>query len=101
MSPAGSGSAQFRGEPGACVDRGDLPVPDHDPPEPRGSGLTMQDVQSLLGRAQRLVDSRRSSDPVAWWVEAAHLGDLYAIGAVAAITERSTPRTRETRRLLR
>lgn len=52
----------------------------------------MQGVQSLLDRTQRLVDSRPSGDHrVAWYVEAALIGDLAATGAAAAIAARSTP----------
>lgn len=68
-----------------------MSAPDLDPSEPREPRLTIQDVQSLLGCAQRLVDSRPASDyPVAWCVEAAFMGDLGAVGAAAAIAARST-----------
>jgi hypothetical protein len=69
-----------------------MSVLDHDPSEPREPTVTMKDVQSLLGCAQRLVDSRPSRGyPVAWCVEAAFMGDLGAVGTAAAIAARSTP----------
>ena len=78
---AGSGSVQFGDAPSVCADGRDLPMADHDPPEPR---LTMSDVQSLLECVQQLVDSRPSGGcTVEWCVTAAHIGDLNALSAAA------------------
>ena len=90
MSPAGSGSAQFCGELRVCVGEQDLPLPDPDPPEPGEPRVTVQAVQSVLGRAQHLADTRPSGRyPVAWCVEAEHIGDLQAIGTLAVLAARS------------
>ena len=78
---AGSGSVQFGDGPSAWADGRDLPIADHDPPEPR---LTMSDVQSLLECVQQLVDSRPSGGcTVEWCVTAARIGDLNALSAAA------------------
>jgi hypothetical protein len=64
---------------------------DHDPPQPT---VTMQNVQSLDVRAQGLVDTRPSGQyPVAWCVEAEHIGDLEAIGALAVLATRHAKTT--------
>ena len=94
MSPAGSGRAQFRGGPGAGanVDGVGPHVRDLRPPKPREPNVTIEDVQSLLGCAQRVVDCRPSrGHPVEWCVEAAYIGDLSAIAAAAVIAARSAP----------
>ncbi len=51
----------------------------------------MPSVQSLLDRAQRLVDSPppQNRDSVAWYVQAHLLGDLSSIGALAAMAARA------------
>jgi hypothetical protein len=52
--------------------------------------LTIEDVDSLLQRGQRLVDFRRSSvQDLDWYAQAAFLGDLGAIGSAATIAARS------------
>lgn len=67
-----------------------MPDDDYDPPEPT---VTMQDMQTLLVRAQRLADTRPWGEyPVAWSVAAEHIGDLQAIGALAVLaTRRAQP----------
>jgi hypothetical protein len=68
-----------------------VPDHEHDPPEPM---VTMENVQPLLVRAQRLVDTRPSGEyPVAWTVEAEHIGDLQAIGALAVLATRRAQTT--------
>jgi hypothetical protein len=85
---AGSGNAQYGDRPSACDVGHDLPMADHDPPEPR---LTMSDVRSLLECAQQLVDSQPSgSHTLEWCVKAAHVGDLDALGAAAFRAARYT-----------
>jgi hypothetical protein len=43
------------------------------------------DVGTLVARGQHLVDSRpRDAYPLAWYIEASHIGDLTAIAMVAA-----------------
>jgi len=94
MSPAGSGRAQFRGGPdaGANVDGGDLHARDQRPPKPPEPSVTIEDVQSLLDCAQRVVGRRPSRGyPVEWCVEAAYIGDLGAIAAAAVLAARSAP----------
>ena len=51
----------------------------------------MPSVQSLLDRAQRLVDCPppRNGYSVAWYLEAHLLGDLSSIGALAAMAARA------------
>jgi hypothetical protein len=47
------------------------------------------DLRSLIDRVQYLADNRpRGEDSVAWAVEAAHLGDMSVIGALAVLEER-------------
>jgi hypothetical protein len=56
--------------------------------------VTMQNVQSLLVRAQCLVDTRPSGQyPVAWCAEAEHIGDLQAVGALAVLAPRHAQTT--------
>jgi hypothetical protein len=45
----------------------------------------LRSAQELIARAQRLVDTPRPTGgyPLAWHVEALHVGDLNAIAAVA------------------
>jgi hypothetical protein len=46
---------------------------------------SVHDVGTFVARAQRLVDSRpRDAYPLAWCIEASHIGDLTAIAMVAA-----------------
>jgi len=92
MSPPESGRGRFRVGAATRVDQAGLPVSEHHRPGPCETGVTIEDVQSVIGGAQRLVDSRPSGDyPVAWCIEALHFGDQYAIGALAAIAARSRP----------
>jgi hypothetical protein len=51
----------------------------------------MQGAQSVLDRAQRLVDSPapRNGYSVAWYLQADMLGDLSSIGALAAMAARA------------
>jgi hypothetical protein len=52
----------------------------------------MESVESLLGRAQRLADTRPSGPySVAWYIEAEQIGDLGAIGALAVLAARRGP----------
>jgi hypothetical protein len=53
---------------------------------PSGGEALLCAVQDVVARAQRLVDSPRPVDgyPLAWHIEASHVGDLTAI-AVAAV----------------
>jgi hypothetical protein len=48
-------------------------------------------VQELIGRAQRLADAPRpeGGHPLAWHVEASHVGDLTAIAVAALRAARS------------
>jgi hypothetical protein len=85
---AGSGIAQFGDGASLGADGRDLPMADHDPPEPR---LTMSDVQSLLECVQQLVDSRPSGGyKVEWCLKAAHIGDMNALSAAAIRAARYT-----------
>jgi hypothetical protein len=56
---------------------------------------SVDDVGTLIARAQRLVDSRpRDGYSLTWCVEAAYLGDLTAMAMVAAgATGRDGPRS--------
>lgn len=61
------------------------------PPHLREPKVTLQDVHALVARAQQLADSRPATGyTAAWCVEAACLGDLSALAAVAGIAARST-----------
>lgn len=51
--------------------------------------ISIQAVDGLIDRVQRLVDRRTAfAEPVAWQVEGALLGDLPAIAALATIAAR-------------
>src|ERR1035437_1820487 len=59
--------------------------------DPRERSLSVQSVEAVVARVQDLVDSRPPGEyPLDWCVEASYLGDLNAIGAVAAVVGRST-----------
>lgn len=46
---------------------------------------SVQDVGTIVARAQHLIDSRpRDAYPLAWCIEASYIGDLTAIAMVAA-----------------
>ncbi len=67
---------------------------DRDPPESSADAqehtLSVQSMETLLARAQHLIDSRPQNEyPVAWFVEASLIGDLPAIAALATIASRS------------
>ena len=67
---------------------------DGDPPEPsvdaKERRVTVESVEAVVARAQRLIDSRPQGEyPVAWCIEASYVGDLTAIAALAAIAGRS------------
>jgi len=58
-----------------------------------GQGLSVKTVEALIERAQRLVDSRSTSeDRLAWYVEASSLGDLPAIASLAMLAARHADR---------
>jgi len=51
---------------------------------------TVQSVEAVVDRAQRLVDSRPKGEyPVAWCIEVSSVGDLTAIAALAAMAGRA------------
>ena len=67
---------------------------DGDPPEPSVDAhertVTVQSVEAVVARAQRLIGSRPHGEyPVAWCVEAFYVGDLTAIAALAGVAGRS------------
>lgn len=46
---------------------------------------SVQDVGTIVARAQHLIDSRpRDAYPLTWCIEASYIGDLTAIAMVAA-----------------
>jgi hypothetical protein len=50
-----------------------------------GRQPSVPDVGTLVARGQHLIDSRpRDAYPLAWCIEASHIGDLTAIAMVAA-----------------
>ncbi len=57
---------------------------------------SVQDVDTLLARAQHLVDTRpRDGYPLAWCIEASYIGDLTAMAMVAAtVSGVASPRPR-------
>ena len=88
MNPAGAGGAEFGGE---CIGRVEASVAGRAPSPSREAWLTVSDAHSLIGSAQRLVDKPPGGRyTVAWCMQAASIGDVGALGAVATIAARST-----------
>lgn len=60
----------------------DLPFGDR---APSGDRESARFVYEMIGRAQELIDTRRSEDgyPLAWYIEALYVGDLTALAASA------------------
>ena len=57
--------------------------------KPRGQEPTVETVDALIERVQRLIDSRSPSEAsLAWSIEAAYLGDMSAIAALATMAAR-------------
>ena len=58
-----------------------------------GQEVSVNTVDALIERVQRLIDSRSTSeDPLAWSIKASYLGDLPAIAALATIAARCAER---------
>lgn len=92
MSPAGAGNAEFHGGLDARVAHALPLTADHRLPAPRVPIVTIGDVECLLGRAQRLVDSRPADrDAIAWYIEAEHAGDMPTLSALAFLAARDAP----------